>query len=397
MNDQPKPTPSPFRSVPPAAPAPRRPADLRTAQEHHKAGRLGEAESAYRRWLGLHAGDAAALHGLGLVNHQAGRQHEAVALLRQAVRTAGNPAVGAVGAAGQGPVVGPTVTYDDDGATIVAETIDTEAAAYEGSLTVDVEPATPTIGLTASGSVDQGCAASLEIDYCDSQGLSDDTLVVDWGDGQQQSLAASSTVDLTHAYANGGTKYTVTVAADSPAGPVSNTTGIDVIAPWSASADYCESIDVVPGAAVEGSPATVDFTAGGNDGRGGLGQAGKGRGGRRRHRSADRGERAGDDGWDDDCGKGKGGKRGQEVVNGVAQSVPARFRCPKENPKIFVDSPVSSWHAIRHNSVVVLAIAFSGGTVHTLHSGRWSDLTTEPGARRDCTVDLSRVAWCRGR
>jgi hypothetical protein len=266
-------TPSPFRSVPPPPPASRRPPDLRTAQEHHKAGRLGEAESAYRRWLGLHAADAAALHGLGLVNHQAGRQHEAVALLRQAVRTAGNPAVGAVGAAGQGPVVGPTVTYDDDGATIVAETIDTEAAAYEGSLTVDVEPATPTIGLTASGSVDQGCAASLEIDYCDPQGLSDDTLVVDWGDGQQQSLAASSTVDLTHAYANGGTKYTVTVAADSPAGPVSNTTGIDVVAPWSAPADYCESIDVVPGAAVEGSPATVDFTAGGNDGRGGVGSS----------------------------------------------------------------------------------------------------------------------------
>jgi Flp pilus assembly protein TadD len=87
-------TPSPFRSDPPAAPPaprrPRRPPDLRTAQEHHKAGRLGEAEWAYRQWLVLRPGDAAALNGLGLVNHQEGRQHEALALLRQAAEYRSN-------------------------------------------------------------------------------------------------------------------------------------------------------------------------------------------------------------------------------------------------------------------------------------------------------------------
>ena len=86
-------TPSPFRSGPPAgasaSPAPRPPPDSRTAQEHHKAGRLVEAEWAYRHWLSLHPADAAALHRLGLVNHQAGRQHEALGLLRATVRASG--------------------------------------------------------------------------------------------------------------------------------------------------------------------------------------------------------------------------------------------------------------------------------------------------------------------
>ena len=92
---------SPFRTVPPAAPAspaPRRPPDLRSAQELHKADRLPEAESAYRQWLSFHPADAAALHGLGLLNHQAGRQHEALGLLRQAVRAAGNAVSAAKGA-----------------------------------------------------------------------------------------------------------------------------------------------------------------------------------------------------------------------------------------------------------------------------------------------------------
>jgi len=90
---------SPVRSDTTAAPSAERPArrppDLRAAQEHHKAGRPGEAESAYRHWLSLHPGDAGALHGLGLVNHQAGRQHEALGLLRQAVRVGGGGPKGA--------------------------------------------------------------------------------------------------------------------------------------------------------------------------------------------------------------------------------------------------------------------------------------------------------------
>ena len=59
---------------------------LLAAQGLHRAGRLAEAESAYRRVLAMRPGHPAALHGLGLVQHQAGRHQEALALLQQAVK-----------------------------------------------------------------------------------------------------------------------------------------------------------------------------------------------------------------------------------------------------------------------------------------------------------------------
>jgi protein O-GlcNAc transferase len=63
----------------PAAP------DLQAAFDHHKAGRLPEAERAYRMVLGRAPGYPAALHGLGVLHHVGGRNEEAELLLRQAV------------------------------------------------------------------------------------------------------------------------------------------------------------------------------------------------------------------------------------------------------------------------------------------------------------------------
>ena len=59
---------------------------LRAAEAHLKSGRLVEAEAAFRRVLSMLPRHPMALRGLGIVNHQAGRQQEALALLRQAVR-----------------------------------------------------------------------------------------------------------------------------------------------------------------------------------------------------------------------------------------------------------------------------------------------------------------------
>jgi protein O-GlcNAc transferase len=58
---------------------------LQAAFDHHKAGRLPEAEAAYRGVLGRAPGYPAALHGLGVIHHAGGRNEEAELLLRQAV------------------------------------------------------------------------------------------------------------------------------------------------------------------------------------------------------------------------------------------------------------------------------------------------------------------------
>jgi predicted TPR repeat methyltransferase len=54
--------------------------------EHHRAGRFGEAETAYRRAIEGNADDAEALHWLGVLMHQAKRSLDAVELLERAVR-----------------------------------------------------------------------------------------------------------------------------------------------------------------------------------------------------------------------------------------------------------------------------------------------------------------------
>jgi protein O-GlcNAc transferase len=59
--------------------------DLQAAFDHHKAGRLPEAERAYRMVLGRAPGYPAAVHGLGVLHHVGGRNQEAELLLRQAV------------------------------------------------------------------------------------------------------------------------------------------------------------------------------------------------------------------------------------------------------------------------------------------------------------------------
>jgi len=55
------------------------------AVEHHRAGRLAEAESLYRQVLGQQPKHAGALHYLGVIAHQVGRNQVAVDLIHQAV------------------------------------------------------------------------------------------------------------------------------------------------------------------------------------------------------------------------------------------------------------------------------------------------------------------------
>ena len=58
---------------------------LRTALQHHRAGRLAEAEVTYREVLRLEPENAEALHLLGMLCQQSGRNEEAIQLLRKAV------------------------------------------------------------------------------------------------------------------------------------------------------------------------------------------------------------------------------------------------------------------------------------------------------------------------
>ncbi|MET0852550.1 MAG: tetratricopeptide repeat protein [Candidatus Rokuibacteriota bacterium] len=71
----------------PAAP-PGDPDALARAIDHHRAGRLDEAEDVYRRVLVARPRDPDALHYLGVLSHQRGRGEEAVALIRRAVGAA---------------------------------------------------------------------------------------------------------------------------------------------------------------------------------------------------------------------------------------------------------------------------------------------------------------------
>lgn len=60
--------------------------DLKAAFAHHQAGRLGQAESLYRRILAAHPGHADALHLLGLLAHQSGHDEPAQGLIEKAIR-----------------------------------------------------------------------------------------------------------------------------------------------------------------------------------------------------------------------------------------------------------------------------------------------------------------------
>jgi protein O-GlcNAc transferase len=60
--------------------------DLQASLQHHEAGRLGEAEAAYRGILKADPKNASALHLLGLLVHQLGRNEEALGLLRRSIQ-----------------------------------------------------------------------------------------------------------------------------------------------------------------------------------------------------------------------------------------------------------------------------------------------------------------------
>src|SRR2546430_6373267 len=55
------------------------------AMLHHRSGRLGEAESLYRQILQADSNHAAALHMLGVLAHQTGRQQLAVEMISRAI------------------------------------------------------------------------------------------------------------------------------------------------------------------------------------------------------------------------------------------------------------------------------------------------------------------------
>ncbi len=64
-------------------------AAFRAAVEAHRAGRLDEAETVYRRLLAIRPDDAEVRHMLGVAQLQTGRAHDALASIRRAI--AGNP------------------------------------------------------------------------------------------------------------------------------------------------------------------------------------------------------------------------------------------------------------------------------------------------------------------
>lgn len=65
---------------------------FRVASAHHQAGRLREAETAYRQILEVDPAHAEALHLLGLVAHQLGQYEDAIRLMREAILLAGDQA-----------------------------------------------------------------------------------------------------------------------------------------------------------------------------------------------------------------------------------------------------------------------------------------------------------------
>lgn len=58
---------------------------LKSALQHHRAGRLMEAEPFYRQILAINSRDADALHLLGVIAHQTGRNESAVELIGRAI------------------------------------------------------------------------------------------------------------------------------------------------------------------------------------------------------------------------------------------------------------------------------------------------------------------------
>src|SRR4051812_1381015 len=58
---------------------------LRMALEHHQAGRLTEAEDIYQKILHIDSTNAGALHLLGAIAHQVGKNEIAVQLIRKAL------------------------------------------------------------------------------------------------------------------------------------------------------------------------------------------------------------------------------------------------------------------------------------------------------------------------
>lgn len=67
---------------------------IEEALRHHRAGKLDAAERLYRKALDAQAGNADALHYLGVVQHQRGRHDEAVRTIERAVATGkSNPAM----------------------------------------------------------------------------------------------------------------------------------------------------------------------------------------------------------------------------------------------------------------------------------------------------------------
>src|SRR5688572_14707653 len=59
---------------------------LQLAVEHHRAGRLAEAEPLYRQILAANPNHADAMHLLGVIAQQAGHSSDAVRLIEQAIR-----------------------------------------------------------------------------------------------------------------------------------------------------------------------------------------------------------------------------------------------------------------------------------------------------------------------
>src|SRR5205085_680111 len=67
------------------------------ATEHHRAGRLAEAEAIYRQVLAVDPNHADALHLLGLIAQQAGRRELAVELISRAIALRGDQAYANLG------------------------------------------------------------------------------------------------------------------------------------------------------------------------------------------------------------------------------------------------------------------------------------------------------------
>ena len=63
--------------------------EIDLALEHHRAGRLDQAEMLYRRILERQPANPEALYFLGVLAHQAGRNDEAIELIEKAHREGG--------------------------------------------------------------------------------------------------------------------------------------------------------------------------------------------------------------------------------------------------------------------------------------------------------------------